>query len=119
MKGPEVSTEEPRLVAHADFLSTLHAFDHTAFRLELQRSYAEPEEDDLYAAFLRGDPPEPVTVPELAEWYAQVRRHVGAGKVIERVRVQEEPPTDYQRFERWLDRWNEAAGERIRYLTRA
>jgi hypothetical protein len=36
---------------------------------------------------------------------------------MERVRVQEDPPTDYQRFERWLDQWNIPAGEVMRYMT--
>lgn len=107
------------VVLDAEFLDVLHDFEHTAFRLELQRSYAEPEEDNLYAAFLRGDAPAPTTVPELAEWYDRIASHVATGKRIERVRVQEDPPTDYQRFERWLDRWNVEAGEVMQYLTRA
>jgi hypothetical protein len=37
---------------------------------------------------------------------------------MERVRVQEDPPTGYQRFERWLDQWNIPAGETMRYMTR-
>jgi hypothetical protein len=35
------------------------------------------------------------------------------------VRVVETPPTDYQRWMRWMDRWNRAAGEDIKYLSRA
>lgn len=37
---------------------------------------------------------------------------------MHRVRVHEEPPNDYQQWERWIDPWNIAAGERIDYLTR-
>lgn len=29
------------------------------------------------------------------------------------------PPTDYQRWERWIGRWNVEAGEKMHYLTRA
>lgn len=100
------------------FGEVLHDFEHTAFRLELQDSYLEAEEADLFAAFLRGDADPPTTVPELREWYRRVETHVRQGKRIERVRVQQDPPTDYQRFERWLDRWNCEAGETMRYLTR-
>lgn len=107
-----------RVISPAEFGEVIHDFDHTAFRLELQDSYLEAEEADLYAAFLRGDADAPTTVPELAEWYRRVSDHVRQGKRIERVRVQQDPPTDYQRFERWLDRWNVEAGERMRYLTR-
>jgi hypothetical protein len=107
-----------RPVPDAEYLDVIHSFEYTAFRLELQRSYAEPEEDELFAAFLRGNPPDARAVPELREWYAEVTRHVAAGKTVQRVRVQDDPLTDYQRFERWLDRWNLAAGEVLGYLTR-
>lgn len=108
-----------RAITPAEFGEMLHDFDHTAFRLELQDSYLEAEEADLFAGFLRGDPEPPTTVPELQEWYRRINKHVKEGKRIERVRVQQDPPTDYQRFERWLDHWNRQAGETMRYLTRA
>ena len=107
-----------RVISPDEFGEIIHDFDHTAFRLELQDSYAEAEEDDLYAAFLTGDADPPTTVPELREWYRRVAEHVRLGKRIGRVRVQQDPPTPYQQFERWLDRWNLAAGETMRYLTR-
>jgi hypothetical protein len=43
---------------------------------------------------------------------------IAAGRTVGRVRVHQDPPTDYQRWERWLGQWNAAAGESIRYLTR-
>ena len=48
----------------------------------------------------------------------QVATHVAEGKTYGRVRVVETPPTDYQRWMQWMDRWNRAAGEDIRYLSR-
>lgn len=103
----------------AEFSEALATFEHTAFRLELQPAYAEPCEAELLAAFLRGERPEPgMVVPELRQWYTQVGNQTVNGKRVERVRVQEDPPTDYQRFERWLDRWNLKAGETMRYMTR-
>ena len=99
------------------FTEAVLDFGWTLFRLELQDSYAEPEEDDLYAAFLRGEATTTAGVPELVSWYQEIAAAVRAGKQVQRVRVQRQPPTDYQRFERWLDRWNIAAGEDIRYLT--
>lgn len=105
-------------VPAADFFDTLHSFEREAFRLELQDSYAVPEEDKLYPAFLRGERPQPVDLsPDLGEWFRRVSEHTKQGKRVERVRVQQDPPTDYQRFERWLDRWNLKAGEVMRYLT--
>ena len=110
-------TEGQPLTA-AEFGQLLAGYEHTAFRLELQRQYSEPEEAALYAAFLEGDPPPPTTVPMLRDWYEQVEAQTRAGRRMERVRVQEDPPTDYQRFERWLDNWNIPAGETMRYMTR-
>lgn len=104
-------------LADEDFIGAVLGFEHTAFRLELQPSYAEPYEDALFAAFLRGEEISPTGVADLREWYEAIAERVGAGKLVERVRVQEQPPTDYQRFERRLDRWNIAAGEVMRYMT--
>lgn len=108
-----------RIITATEFGKALHEFEHTAFRIELQDSYLEAEEADLFAAFLRGDRPTPASVvSELGLWYERVSEHSRHGKRIERVRIQQDPPTDYQRFERWLDRWNIEAGETMRYLTR-
>jgi hypothetical protein len=106
------------LLSEAGFLEAVLSFEHTAFRLELQRSYAEPHEAPQFAAFLRGDPQPGPDDPELRDWYRSVAEHVAQGGRMERVRVQEDPPTDYQRFERWLDQWNIEAGEVMRYMTR-
>jgi hypothetical protein len=110
---------KPRYLTEEQFGDALASFDHTAFRLELQPAYAEPCEAGLFAAFREGARPDPAeAVPELRDWYERVASQVAAGKRVERVRVQQEPPTAYQQFERWLDRWNIQAGETMRYLTR-
>lgn len=106
------------LLTDEEFGQALRSFEHSAFRLELQDAYAEPSEAKLFAAFLSGNPYPATEVPELRDWYKSVAAHVGDGKRIERVRVQQEPPTSYQQFERWLDRWNLEAGEIMRYMTR-
>lgn len=101
-----------------EFGEALRTFDRTAFRLELQPVYLEPTEQDTVALFLAGYPQPAPEVPALREWFEQVADLTRRGKRIERVRVHEDPPTDYQRWERWIDQWNRAAGETIRYLTR-
>jgi hypothetical protein len=101
-----------------DFADLLRGFEHTAFRLELQPAYAEPEEAATLARFLADDPEPPTAVPGLRSWFEQVAEQTMQGKRVERVRVHEDPPTDYQRWERWIGRWNTEAGERISYLTR-
>ncbi|GAB3165895.1 hypothetical protein GCM10027059_24140 [Myceligenerans halotolerans] len=90
---------------------------HTALRLERQPSYAMAYEEESINAFLAGDPQDPTTVPEFAEYFRRVADRTAAGNRIERVRVHQDPPTDYQRWVRWLGRWNEEAGEVMRYTT--
>lgn len=95
-------------------------FERTAFRLELQPTYAETGENESVSRFLAGDLHDPVAVsPSLRDWFAEIRKATAAGKVVQRVRIFEEPPTGVQRWERWLGGWNAAAGEDIRYLTQS
>ena len=101
-----------------EFAEALHSFEHTAFRLELQPAYAEPSERDTLVKFAAGEPEPPTEVPILRQWYARVRAHTQQGKSVDRVRVHEDPPTGYQRWERWIGAWNADAGETIRYMTR-
>ena len=46
-------------------------------------------------------------------------RFTHEGKTVSRVRVLDEPPTDYQRWLLWADPWHAAAGEDIRYIPRS
>jgi len=105
-------------ITDAEFGRMLREFEASAFRLELQSAYSEPTEHATVARFLAGDPQPPIEVPELRDWFDQIRRLTSEGKTITRVRVHEDPPTDYQRWERWIGRWNTEAGEDITYLTR-
>jgi uncharacterized protein DUF6879 len=95
------------------------SFRHSAFRLELQPVYEVTYEHDTVARFIAGNPEPPTTVPDLRAWYEQIKVHVGAGRTVERVRVFDEPPTDYQRWEAFAERWNAEAGERIHTITRS
>lgn len=101
-----------------EFGEALRVFEHTAFRLELQPAYSEPDEHATVAKFLAGEPEPPTEILGLQAWFDQVAGQVRQGKRIERVRVHDEPPTDYQRWERWIGAWNTSAGEVIRYMTR-
>jgi hypothetical protein len=101
-----------------EFGPAVLSFRHTAFRLELQRGYREPGESETVAKFLAGEPEPPTEVEGLRLWFDAIRERTRQGMRIERVRVHEDPPTGYQRWERWIDPWNIAAGEVMRYLTR-
>jgi hypothetical protein len=105
-------------LTEAEFTELLRTFERTAFRLELQPTYLEPSEQDTVAKFLAGRPEPPIEVEGLRAWFDQVAHLTSTGRSVERVRVHEDPPTDYQRWERWIGTWNAAAGETIRYMTR-
>lgn len=74
-------------------------------------------EDEAFASFLRGEPQPPTEVPDFVAWCDQIRDQTARGVRIERVRVHQDPPTDYQRWVRWVGRWNEEAGEVMHYTT--
>lgn len=101
-----------------EFGEQLRTFDHAMFRLELQREYIEPIETETVARFRAGRPQDPTELDFMRTWYAHIRAATAQGKTVERVRVHDEPPTTYQRWERWIGAWNAAAGERLRYMTR-
>jgi hypothetical protein len=103
------------LVSGEAFLQLFRDFEHTAYRLEVRTSYGIPEEDEPYRRFLEGDHP---GLQWFAPWLSLMGDVTGRGKRVERVRVIDEPPSDYLRFELWGTQYNLAAGEDIRYLAR-
>jgi hypothetical protein len=92
-------------------------FEHTAFRLEVRSRYDDDEERKHFERYLRGEEPEDEW---FLDWVDYLLGITGEGKRIERVRVVDEPPTDYQL---WMQdiarRLSRRAGEDIRYLTRS
>ncbi|RZU48583.1 hypothetical protein EV385_0300 [Krasilnikovia cinnamomea] len=113
MSGPvwrEIDGEE--------FFAALHGAARSAFRLELQPTYIESYEQELVDRWSAGEFRAPTAVPELADWFARIGEQTSRGVQVGRVRIQEDQPTSYQRFERWCDPWNLRAGENIRYMTR-
>jgi hypothetical protein len=50
-------------------------------------------------------------------WFDAVRRAVDAGRVVQRVRIVDRPPTPYQRFELSLAPFQAEAGEEVRFLS--
>lgn len=103
----------------AEFGNLFFEFKHTAFRLEVQPFYNVPEEQEPVSRFLDSQPLLPPDDPGYVGWLDFLRERTTAGIRVERVRVQDDPPTDYQRWERWAGRWNITAGEVIRYMTPA
>ncbi|QMU78585.1 hypothetical protein GXW83_25630 [Streptacidiphilus sp. PB12-B1b] len=90
-------------------------FEHTAWRWETRRAYGVAAESDALRAFLRG---EDVSDPG-RPWLALMRQLREQGKLVGRVRLVDDPPTDYQRFLLADVTDSVEAGEDIRYLQRA
>jgi hypothetical protein len=95
-----------------DLFST---FEHSAWRLEVRASYGLTAEDRPFQQFLAN---QPVDLAWFEPWLTLMRDQIGKGKRVERVRVIDQPPSDYLRWEHWLNQFNKSAGEDIRYLPR-
>jgi len=102
-----------------DFNNLVRYFTTTAFRLEVQPVYTVTDERESLDEFLAGEPRPVTEFAFYAAWLDSIRSATAAGKRVERVRVLEEPPTEYQRWEMWSGQYNCAAGETIRYLPRS
>jgi len=97
---------------------SLEAFVHDAFRLEAMPHYQVVDEDRALEEFLNGRSPH--LVGDRAHWLEFVRTSASTARRIRRVRVIDEPPTDYQRFQLgWEYFQHVEAGEEIRTLPRA
>ncbi|ONI74772.1 hypothetical protein ALI144C_38880 [Actinosynnema sp. ALI-1.44] len=99
----------------AAFRQLFSEFEHTAFRLEVRNAYAVERERKYLDRFLAGAPED---VSWLAGWFDTVRTATEAGRRFMRVRVVDLPLSDYSRFGYVHARYNNDAGEDIRYLHR-
>ncbi len=108
-----------RTLTDEEFSTQLRDYSHTALRAELQPFYWVADEREPFQWFLDGRPAPPPEVEGARAWLDQVTTQCQQGKRMERIRVHQDPPTDYQRWMRWYGEWNIAAGERIDYLTEA
>jgi hypothetical protein len=107
------------VLSDAEFGEMLSSFSSTARRLEAQPEYAVSEERDALKRFAAGSPLPPSEYDWWQEWLDVIRDLTGQGRRVERVRVLSEPPSVYQQWECWGDKWHIDAGERISYLPRS
>lgn len=91
------------------------AFTHTAYRLEVRRAYGILDEDRPFQQYLTGEDP---GIDWLRPWLVLMAEQTGQGKRVERVRVVDDPPSAYLRWEIENTPHNLDAGEDIRYLFR-
>lgn len=108
-----------RRLTPAEFGDLLRESCHEVFRIEAHPTYLVDHEQRELAAFLRGARPALDEIPHYASWYQAVRDVTARGCPIRRVRIIDEPPSDYQRFAIWSGRFNVTAGETLSYLPRS
>lgn len=112
-------TTQPHQIGESEFVELLATFRDTAFRLEAQSAYAtSTAEAEALAEFVAGDPQPPEAHPIWRAWLDGIRELTSHGKKISRVRLLDDPPTDYQRWAMWCTRYHVDAGEHIQYLSR-
>jgi hypothetical protein len=103
------------LTSRTEFELLFDTFQVSAWRLECQGVYNEPEEAEPLARFLTGQSDDLAWYADWPDWVRDVR---SSGRTIGRARVLTEPLSDYLRFE--LDLLTPpavAAGEDIRIIT--
>ena len=87
----------------------------TAWRLETRTSYGITSKDEPFQQFLAG---QSADLEWFTPWLEMMKDLTSHGKQVQRVRVIDTPPSDYLRWEHYLTRFNQDAGEDIRYLPR-
>lgn len=100
-----------------DWFRRLQTFRHSAVHLETLPYYQA--DLDAFDRWRAGQLETTVHLPDFAAWQSLVRTHTIAGRRMARVRILDEPPTEYQLFEVWLSQWNELAGESVRAIARS
>jgi hypothetical protein len=94
-------------------------YQRTARRTELQPQYWVAGERASFEWFLAGRPAPFPEVEGAQAWLEEAAERKDAGILVQRIRVHQDPPTDYQRWLRLSDPQYLAAGDRIDYLSTA
>ncbi|AHH98444.1 DUF6879 family protein [Kutzneria albida] len=105
-------------ISRDQFQDLFSRFERSAWRLETQGWYDEPDEGALLAQWLADpDAGAQATLEWFADWPELIVAQVAEGKRYARVRVLTEPPTDYLRWQLGvITAPAVAAGEDIRVL---
>src|SRR5687767_6125978 len=86
-----------------------------AWHLELRDTYNVEFEEAPLARWRRGEPDD---FSWLQDWLEFIRELTRGGVQVERLRVVQEPHTEYTRWSIDVTRLNVSAGENVRYLPR-
>lgn len=103
------------IISGADFNALFRKYRHTAWRLETRTHYGKLNEDRPFQQWLAGEDP---GLDWFRPWLSMMREELATGKRMERVRLIDDPPSDYLRWELWGTPYNLGVGEDIRYLPR-
>ena len=108
----------PAKLGTAEFDALFTGFERSARRWETRSRYDVDEERSQLRAFLAGELPAQYS-PTHGEWWREnMRSKTAAGKRFERVRVMNEPLTDYNRYMVYACRNATANGEDARFMLR-
>lgn len=83
-------------VSDDEFTDLFRAYRYTAWRLETRSWYGNVGEDKPFQEWLAGKDP---GIEWLKPWLTMVREELVKGKRMERVRIVDDPPSDYLRWE--------------------
>lgn len=112
------------LIPDADWLEKALSAEKSIFRLEQQPVYAsdlDPKWWPDYEAWLRCQP-RPIDDDDAiwGEWTQRTRKLAAEGRPLTRIRVIDDPPTNYQQWTIWTaTHINNPNGEQISYIDRA
>ncbi|MDS1268711.1 hypothetical protein RIF23_00210 [Lipingzhangella sp. LS1_29] len=105
----------PELIAGAQFEELFRSYRYTAWRLETRSYYGKADEEQPFQEWLAGRDP---GLDWFTPWLQMIQEETARGKHMARVRLMNDPPSDYQRWELWGTPYNLGVGEDIRYLPR-
>lgn len=108
-----------RILTKEEFAQQFQRFEDTAWKLEVRNHYNVAAERQEFEYWLRtGDLSLEEEHARTSPWHRNVRERTAQGKCWKRVRVVSEPLSDYIRWEHAATRFNQEAGEDIRWLPR-
>jgi hypothetical protein len=108
----------PAKLSAPEFDALFTGFERSARRWETRSRYDVEQERSELRKFLAGELPAQY-VRTYAEWWAEnMRRKTAAGQRFERVRVMDDPLTDYNRYMVYACRSANGNGEDARFITR-
>lgn len=110
-------------ITEDEYAAQVRGVQDERVHFEAQRQYDIGEEagdlaDWLDAMAHHRQPPTPMDLPWWSAYLDRARAMRDRGVRLIRIRVIDEPPTDYQRWGMWAAPWYAAAGEQVLYLTR-